>query len=568
MIGAMNRAQLIQIIIPGRQIPKVATRRKSTAGKMQRQDTKRKPTTALDTTSVLVHALDPLAFGHAVARLRRIETHISWIILTGEYAYKIKKPVDFGFLDFSTLAKRRHYCLEELRLNRRFAPQIYLDVIEIHGSPEAPRLHGEGDVIEYAVKMIEFSQECLLSHHAAAGTLNAAMIDAMVVRVGDLHADADAAAMDSDFGSASSVQHWSEENLEQLDARVPADLMPASFARLHRWYRQLEWLPARLEQRRRDGRVRECHGDLHLGNMALIDGEVVPFDCIEFNPELRWIDTISEAAFIAMDLQASGYPGYCWRFISRYLESSADYDALGLLRYYVVYRALVRAKVEALRVEPAAARADAAFARAFAYLDLAEQWASARDAGMILMHGLSGSGKSTVAAQLVEALGAIQLRSDVVRKQLFDLAADADSGSATDQGIYSKNATESTYRRLRELAAQIVAADFRVVVDATFLLESQRRVLLELAEAAACPCVVVDCEAPLAELRRRISEREHDPSEANLQVLERQIQKRQPPGTTESGISAIVTLGAEGLGDAQVDQIRRLLISSPSTGRR
>jgi predicted kinase len=241
---------------------------------------------------------------------------------------------------------------------------------------------------------------------------------------------------------------------------------------------------------------------------------------------------------------------------------------VALLRYYIVYRALVRAKVEALRVEPSARQAATSFKAAFAYLRLAEQWASSRDAGMILMHGLSGSGKSTVAAQLVEALGAIQLRSDVVRKQLFELAPDADSGSATDQGIYSKDATELTYHRLRDIAAQVLAADFRVIVDATFLLETQRQVLLELAVAAACPCVVVDCEAPLAELRRRIIERENDPSEASLQVLERQIQKRQPVRAAEAGITGIVTLGAEGLGDAQVDQIRRLLISSPSTGRR
>ena len=520
-------------------------------------------------TAGLVHALDnAAAFGHALAELNFIETHISWIILTGEFAYKIKKPVNFGFLDFSTLQKRRHFCFEELRLNRRFAPQLYLRVVEVRGSPEAPRLQGAGPVIEYALQMREFDQHCLLSDHASKATLTADMVDAIALRVVELHRQADTAPADSDFGSVRSVRRWSEENLAQLQNTIPAELMPASFSRLQRWYDAETDLPQRLRQRRQAGRIRECHGDLHLGNIALIDGEIVPFDCIEFNPELRWIDTISEAAFVAMDLQARGYPGYCWRFLSRYLETSADYEAIGLLRYYLVYRALVRAKVAALGVDPASAGNADAFNSAFSYLDLAARWAEDRAAGMILMHGLSGSGKSTVAAQLVEKLGAVQLRSDIVRKQLFDLAADANSGSATDRGIYSKDATAQTYARLRQIAAEFVDAGFRVIVDATFLLRSQRQVLLELAISRGCPCVVVECDAPLQELRRRIIERENDPSEANLDVLERQIERREPVELTETGITAIISPDSDGDRDDYIDRIEKMLISKPSTDPR
>jgi len=535
---------------------------------MSAKQTEQQSRTAHDATAALVHALDnAAAFGHALHDLRIVETHISWIILTGEYAYKIKKPVDFGFLDFSTLQKRRHYCEEELRLNRRFAPAIYLGVIEIYGTPASPRLHGGGEVIEYAVKMVEFSQQSLLSSHADAGTLTPAMVDDIAQRVDALHADADTASPASGFGSADSVQHWSEENLAHLRDTVPAALMPASFAELETWYRGLDGIRTQIEQRLRDGFVRECHGDLHLGNMALIDGEITPFDCIEFNPELRWIDTISEAAFVAMDLQARGYPGFGWRFISRYLEHCRDYAALDLLRYYIVYRALVRAKVEALRVEPADRQAPDAFGEAFDYLELAARWSRGRSAGMILMHGLSGSGKSTVAAQLVEALGAIQLRSDIVRKRLFDLAADADSGSATDGGIYSADATEATYRALREIASQVTGAGFRVIVDATFLLRSQRKILLELARARGLPCVVVDCDAPLDELRRRIVARENDPSEANLEVLERQLERHQPVEACEAGITGVVKLGADGLADADAGKIEELLLGKRSVDR-
>lgn len=524
--------------------------------------------TALAASARLVRALDnPQGFDHPVRYLRFLETHISWIILTGHYAYKIKKPVNFGFLDFSTLAKRRHYCHEELRLNRRFAPKIYLDVVEIRGSPDAPRLYGDGDdgdVIEYALRMIEFPQQCLLSHHAAAGTLGAALIDALASRVNRMHSDADIAPIDSAYGRASRVLHWSEENLLQLQNNIPANLMPASYLQLRQWYRRQDELPALLERRRLDGHIRECHGDLHLDNIALIDNEVTPFDCIEFNPELRWIDTISEAAFVAMDLQASGDPGMCWRFVSRYLENSADYDGVDLLRYYVIYRALVRAKVEALRAGPTKAAAKTEFAAAFAYLDLAQQWTHKQAAGMILMHGLSGSGKSTVAAQLVEALGAIQLRSDVIRKQLFELAAEADSGSALGQGIYSEEATTLTYRRLRQIAQKITAAGFCVIVDASFLLQEQRQVLLDLASTSGCPCVLVECDAPLDELRKRIGERSNDPSEANLQVLEQQIQKRQPVQATEDGISAIVSVDAGGPSKQDFARIRAALSPKPS----
>jgi aminoglycoside phosphotransferase family enzyme/gluconate kinase len=524
--------------------------------------------TAQNSTAALVRALNnPLAFGHSLRYLRVLETHISWIILTGNYAYKIKKPVNFGFLDFSTLEKRRFYCGEELRLNRRFTSRIYLDLVEIRGSHDAPRLHGDGEVIEYALKMIEFPQQCLLSHYAASGTLDSALVDAIATRVHSLHAgsgSADSADADNKYGTARVAQRWSEENMTHIADTIPADMLPESYARLQHWYRDNSELLQVIDQRKRDGYVRECHGDLHLGNMALIQGEVTAFDCIEFNPELRWIDTISEAAFVAMDLHARGYPAYCWRFITRYLEISADYEAVKLLRYYFIYRALVRAKVEALRVDHDrldSSNALAVFKPALDYIELADQWANRHRAGMIVMHGLSGSGKSTIAAQLVEALGAIQIRSDVIRKQLFDIAANASSGSDLDAGIYHSDATALTYRKLEEIAATIVTADYCVIVDATFLKESQRRQMLQLENATRYARIIVDCDAPETVLRKRISERENDPSEANLQVLEQQIRNRQPISPAEARLATIVKVGTDGIDGSQIDAIRALLAS-------
>ncbi len=524
------------------------------------QDPGRPAVSAIDNTLVERLCADPRAFDHPVRGPRLIETHISWIILTGEFAYKIKKPVDFGFLDFSTLAQRHFYCTEELRLNRRFSPGIYLDLVEIRGSREQPRLHGDGEAIEYAVKMREFPQRDLLSVCAEKDRLDAALVDEIADRVSAVHAECEVAAADSTYGSYAVVRHWAAENLTHLTEAVDEAILPAGFRRLCQWYRQNESIEAEIEARKAAGFVRECHGDLHLGNMALIDGRVTLFDCIEFNPELRWIDTISEVAFVAMDLHARGYPGFCWRFINRYLESGGDYAAMKLLRYYFVYRALVRAKVEALRVDQEmvdGATYRAHLQPAFDYIDLADRWAHGHRAGLIIMHGLSGSGKSTVAAELAERLGAIRLRSDVERKRLFDLDALADSGSALDRGIYSADASERTYRRLAELARSIVDADFSVIVDATFLRESQRRLLLELDSVCRFERVIVDCEAPLPELERRIVAREGDASEANLNVLHRQIETRNPLTAAERALR--IGVGAEGLDDAAIERIRAAL---------
>ena len=514
-------------------------------------------------TGKLIASLDnPLAFGHPLQQLRVIETHISWVILTGQYAYKIKKPVNFGFLDFSTLEKRHQYCDEELRLNRRFAPEIYLEVVEIRGDDTAPRIGGEGEVVEYAIKMREFPQSCLLSAHAAQGDLQAGTIDEIADALAVLHAESERAPADSDFGSAQQVENWSEQNLVQIAGAIPPEDLPNSYFRLKRWYRENRMLLEQVDGRRRRGHVRDCHGDLHLGNMALIDGKTRFFDCIEFNPALRWIDTLSEAAFVAMDLYARGYAGYCWRFLNRYFERSGDFEGIALLRYYFVYRALVRAKVEALRVaqnKPAAGGQRGAFAAAIDYIDLAASWADGHRAGLIMMHGLSGSGKSTVAAQLVERLGAIQLRSDVERKRLFGLGALEASQSATGGGIYTSSATAATYQRLRELAQQITTADFTAIVDATLLTVSQRRPFLELDGTQPMRRVIVDCDAPQAELRRRIAARAGDASEANLEVLERQLESREPLGAAERELAAVVSVGSDGVDDKTFDLIRARL---------
>ena len=302
--------------------------------------------TPLARQEILVAALRS-ALGEAV---EVVETHISWVLLAGDYAYKIKKAVNLGFLDFSTLEKRRFYCAEELRLNRRLAPDLYLEVVPIAGSADHPVLNGPGPAIEYAVKMRRFPQACLLDQVLLRGELTPETIDAIARRIADFHGRTAIADNESPFGTPERAHLPVAENFAQIRPRLRDNEDLIRLDELERWSeREYQARFNALAARKARGLIRECHGDLHLGNMALLDGEAVPFDCIEFSDNLRWIDVISEAAFLAMDLQDRGRPDLARRFLNAYLEQTGDYEGLEVLRYYLVYRAMVRAKVACIR---------------------------------------------------------------------------------------------------------------------------------------------------------------------------------------------------------------------------
>jgi len=521
----------------------------------------------LDPSCELIPALqNPALYDHPVESFLVIETHISWVLLTGLYAYKFKKPVNLGFVDFSSLEKRKYYCLEELRLNRRFAPGIYLDVVEVRGSHDRPSLQGNGEVIEYAVKMREFQQHDLLSNYADQQLLEPKHIESIADVVADFHANAAVVDADTAFGSVDTVSKWSIENFDHIEAIVPAHVLPGYFKTLKHWCLGMNAKRDRLiEERLAAGFVRDCHGDLHLGNLAFIDGQVTPFDCIEFNPELRCIDTTSEIAFVAMDLQARGYTGGSWHFINRYLQNTGDYTGIALLRYYIVYRALVRAKVEALRLSqqtPDSDFDDKHYAESFHYLQLAQTWSVNARPALIIMHGLSGSGKSTLARQLVESLGVIQLRSDIERKRLFNFSPDADSGSSLEQGIYTRQASELTYDHLQDLARKITSAGFTVIVDATFLKQPDRQRFKKMAAQYQLPHVIVSCEAPEQVLRERIiqrSKKQNDPSEANLEVLQQQLQSQDIIDQQERDHTEMITCSQSMLSPDQLQKLEALI---------
>ncbi|WP_367027367.1 AAA family ATPase [Methylococcus sp. ANG] len=473
------------------------------------------------------------AYPHPVSGIRLIETHISWVFLTGTYAYKIKKPVDFGFLDFSTLDRRRRCCEEEIRLNRRLAPEIYLAVCPITGSPHTPRVDGDGPPFEYAVKMRQFAEGSLLTDMAAANTLIPDHIDALARLIAEFHGSIPRSGSADDYGSLSRIRGATMDNFAHIEAVLPPNQMDTGIAVLKETAeRDHETLEGVFLSRKHEGYVRECHGDLHLANIALIGGKPVPFDAIEFNPALRWIDVISELAFLAMDLEARGLRRLAARLVNGYLAVTGDYGGMALWHYYLRYRAIVRAKIAVLSWQSAAQEAArtehlASFRR---YVDYALSVSPSRRPRLIVMHGVSGSGKTHVAAQIAEREGAIMIRSDVERKRL------ASHLHADPAQMYLPAFTRATYDKLLELATPSLRARLSVVLDATFLERRYRDDARQLADRSGAAFTIVAMEAPEAVLRQRILARQRagaDPSDADLGVLEKQLQSRLPLGEDE-----------------------------------
>lgn len=477
----------------------------------------------------LIHALmnHPGCFDHPVEKLRLVETHISWVILTGVYAYKIKKPVNLGFLDFSTLEKRHQDCIEELRLNRRLAAEYYLDVVPITGSPDAPRINGSGCAIEYAVKMREFPADATLDRLAERGELNAMHIDALAERIAHFHLyECEVAPLGSPLGEPGAIARPVMENFRILAGLLEDSSERQSLANLQDWSVAEH---ARLASLMRNRKVCECHGDLHLANVAWADGKLVIFDCLEFNPLLRWIDVISEVAFCHMDLLHREKVQFAWRFLNAWLSATGDYEGLALLRYYFVYRALVRAKVAGLR---AAQQKDEPSIRASQKersdcLKLAIRFSGKLPPALWITHGLSGSGKTTLTQDLLEKHGMVRLRSDVERKRAAGLEASAHGG----EKLYTSQVSRSTYEHLAALAEGLLVAGWPVIVDAAFLERSQRDLFRNLAKQYEADFRILDIRVDPDVLRARIRQRqtkETDASDAGLAVLERQLNSALP----------------------------------------
>lgn len=506
-------------------------------------------TTDSTTTTTLLYALqNPALYNHPVQGFEIIETHISWILLTGQYAYKIKKPLNLGFLDFSTLEKRHYYCTEELRLNRRLAPHIYLEVITITGNENNPMLGGSDTPIEYAVKMQQFSQQAQLDHMVAEGRLLSAHIDQLAEIVSVFHDSIAIAEPDSLYGLPAKIHQPVMENFSQIQPHLTTTLDITQLEQLRIWSEtEFHRHESIFQSRKNNHFIRECHGDMHLGNITLLQGRITLFDCLEFNENLRWIDVISEITFLIMDLDSHTQNALAWRFLNAYLQLTGDYAGLQVLRYYRVYRALVRAKVACIRITQQAqintTQQHTAYQQYKNYVNLAERYTQHHSTPLIITHGLSGSGKTTYTQLLLESLGAIRLRSDIERKRIANLPLQARSSPGINTGLYTTAASQHTYAYLTDLAHTVIQSGYPVIIDAAFLKQEQRELFHRLADNMKIPFIILDFQAPEAVLRARIIQRMrdgHDTSDADIEVLEHQLANHEP--LTAAEMARVLTI--------------------------
>ena len=473
--------------------------------------------------------LVPSAFPHEVGELHLVETHISWVILTGSLVYKIKKPVKLDFIDTSTLDRRRHYCNEELRLNRRLAPDLYVRVVPITRRNGQARIHGTGTPMEYAVCLKQFSADAELPALLQHGDVSLPEIQRLGETLAYFHLQTPEFSGTHAPEATQRMYDTVLDNLEQLLEYTKQRRSGPELRRLWDWTRRaILTHEATFETREREHRIRDCHGDLHAANIVRYEGRLLPFDCIDFDPQLRCIDVINDIAFLIMDLHTHGRSDLGAALLSRYLEITGDYDGVRLLPFYAVYRALVRAKVDAIAAEQSrhlVARYNERLQRRVrTAIELTKQPRPI----LLLMHGVSGSGKSWLSEQLVAPLHALRIRSDVERKRLLGPSA---SNAGFAQGNYAPGMSHRVYARLVECAESCLQGGCNVIVDAAFLAASDRELFTSLADRLLVTCAFISCHADPTTLLNRVAERAAhgtDASEADQAVVRSQLRDFEP----------------------------------------
>lgn len=473
--------------------------------------------------------LQPGFYPHPVTEpIELIQTHVSYVLLTGDYAYKLKKSVNFGFLDFSTLEKRQHFCAEELRLNQRGAPELYVEVLPITQVENQFQLDGTGQPVEYALKMHSFPQEALLITMFELGLLDETSMEELGRVVAQYHAKAQTNDYIRTFGEVPQVRAAIDENYEQTKKYIGGPQTQAQFEETKQYTdaffeEQSHLFASRIE----NNQIRECHGDLHLRNICLWQDKVLLFDCIEFNEEFRFVDVMYDVAFTVMDLEARQRPDLGNAFLNTYVEQTGDWEGLQVLPLYLSRQAYVRAKVNSFLLDdptvPAAIKEEAA-ATAAHYYQLAWHYTKPRQGKLILMSGLSGSGKSTVARQLARQLGAIHIRSDAVRKHLGGIGLQ----ERGRDHLYTTEMTKKTYERLLLLGIMLASQGFPVILDAKYDRASLRTEAIAASKLHQIPLQILYCTAPLEVVRARLASRTGDIADATVDLLEAQQTAAEP----------------------------------------
>ena len=460
---------------------------------------------------------------HGGAPVQRIDTHASIVFLAGERAFKLKRSVRFSYLDYSTPALREQACRAELALNRRTAPELYEEVCPVTRAPDGRlAFGGAGAAVDWVVVMRRFDQDTLFDRMAERGQLSGRLMFDLAEQIARFHAAAD---VDHEAGGSAGMVATTASDARNLRAAIPATLEAAAVEALIAATRaELARVAPLLEARRRAGKVRHCHGDLHLRNICLVAGRPTLFDCVEFNRLISTIDVLYDLAFLLMDLHARGLNPFGNAVFNRYLDLRDESDGLAAMPLFLSVRAAVRAHVDAaaaIRHEQPEAQARTRD-EARRYLAQSIDLLKPQPPRLLAIGGLSGSGKSTVAYGLAPDFGsppgARVLRSDVVRKRMFGAAL-------TDRlpsSAYAGAVGERVFQRMREEAAAALAAGRSVIADAVYARAAERDAIAAVARKAGVPFVGLWLEASADVLAARIAARRGDASDATAAVLRQQ----------------------------------------------
>jgi uncharacterized protein len=451
-------------------------------------------------------------YPHHPVTVELIQTHISYVFIAGDIVYKIKKPVNFGFLDFTTLKKRKFYCEEELRLNKRLAPSIYLNVVALSLDETGKYKPGSGKTtIEYAVVMKKLPEEKMLKNMLKQGEADEKVMDAVAAKIAAFHKNADTGGRIDKMGGINTIAHNHEENFAQTKKYINVTIPEYQYKFIKKYVDKFLNKNKEFFQKRVDeNKIRDCHGDLHLEHICVAD-EIIIYDCIEFNERFRYSDVAAEVAFLTMDLDFNGYPAHSETFVQSYLTYSGDAEMLRLLNFYRCYYAYVRGKVTGFRLDQKEVRENERediSKTATQYFDLAYTYAARLDKPvLILTTGLMGSGKSYQARTLAARLGAEVIRTDLVRKEMLNINPKESHYEDFGQGIYSDDLSRLTYEKAYELTAQKIKQGKPVIIDASFKKRHERQRAAQLAHKLSIPFYVIECTCSDEVTRKRLEKR-------------------------------------------------------------